>query len=114
MAAIEKRHIVLTPGVLGGKPRIEGTRIAVEHIAIAYNSGQSIDEIVESYQGITHADVFAALAYYYDHKEEMDAKIKHDDKAYEKLYQENLKQTSSLRKQLKERGKKKSGITSAD
>ena len=113
MAAIEKRHVVATDGVFGGKPRIDGTRIAVEHLAISYNSGQSIDEIVESFQGITHADVFAALTYYYDHKEEIDAKIKHDEKEHEKLYQENLKQTSHLRKQLKERGKKM-GLTSAD
>ena len=113
MAVIEKIHIVATHGVLGGKPRIDGTRIAVEHIAIAYNSGLSIDEIVESYQGITHADVFAALAYYHDHKEEMDAKMEHDEKEYKKLYQENIKQTSDLRKQLKERGKK-TGIIRAD
>lgn len=106
MAALEKKHIVATPGILGGKARINGTRIAVEHIAIAYNSGQSIDEIVESYQGITHADVFAALAYYYDHKEEVDAMIKQDEQEYEKLYQENLKQTSQFRKRWKASNKK--------
>lgn len=113
MAAIEKIHVVSTPGILGGKPRIDGTRIAVEHIAIAYNSGLSIDEIVESYQGITYADVFAALAYYYDHKEEIDAKIERDEKEFEKLYQENVTQTSQLRKKLQQRGKK-TGIIRAD
>lgn len=113
MAAIEKRHIVATPGTLGGKPRIDGTRISVQHIAISYISGQSIEEIVEAYEGITHADVFAALTYYYDNKDEMDAKIKRDDEEYEKLYQENLKQTSPLRKKLKERGKRM-GLTGAD
>jgi len=113
MAVIEKRHVVATSGILGGKPRIDGTRIAVEHIAIAYNAGQSTDEIVESYQGITHADVFAALAYYYDQKAEMDEKIKHDEQAYEKLYRENVVQTSRLRKKLKERGKKM-GINRVD
>lgn len=113
MAAIEKKHIVATPGIFGGKARINGTRIAVEHIAIAYNSGQSIDEIVESYQGIVHADVFAALAYYYDHKEEVDAMIKQDEQEYEKLYRENLNQTLQLRKQLKAH-RKKMRVSSAD
>ncbi len=113
MAVVEKRHIVATDGVLGGKPRIDGTRIAVEHIAISYNTGQSIDEIVESYQGITHADVFAALAYYYDHKAEIDAKIKQDEEEHEKLHQKNLKQTSQLRKKLKEHSRK-IGLASAD
>ncbi len=113
MAAIEKKHIVATPGILGGKARIDGTRIAVEHIAIAYNSGQSIDEIVGSYQGITHADVFAALAYYYDHKEEVDAMIKQDEQEYEKLYRENLNQTLQLRKQLKAY-RKKMRVSTAD
>lgn len=106
MAVTQRKHIIATPGVLGGKPRIDGTRIAVEHIAIAYNSNLSIDEIVESYQGITHADVFAALAYYYDHKGEIDAKIRREEKEHKKLYQENLKQTSQHRKQLKARAKK--------
>ena len=105
MAVIAKIHIVATPDVLGGKPRIDGTRIAVEHIAIAYNTSLSIDKIMESYQGITHADVFAALAYYHDHKAEMDTKIEQDEKEYKKLYQENMQQTSDLRRQLKERGK---------
>ncbi len=43
----------------------------------------------------------------------MDAKIKRDDQEHEKLYQENLKETSHLRKQLKERAKKM-GLTGAD
>lgn len=113
MAVTKKTHIISTPGVLGGKARIDGTRISVEHIAMAYNSNASIDEIVESYQGITHADVFAALAYYYDNKKEMDERIKRSEKEYEKLHQENLKQTSQLRKRLKARGKK-SRINRAD
>ncbi len=113
MAILLKKHIVATPGVLGGKPRIDRTRISVEHIAIAYNSGLSIENIVESYQGITHSDVFAALAYYYDNKEEIDAKIKQDAEEYKKMHSQNLQETSRLREKIKKR-KVKKGTISAD
>ncbi|MDX1964531.1 MAG: DUF433 domain-containing protein [Pirellulales bacterium] len=29
---IDKEHIVMTPGVCGGKPRIAGTRIKVQYV----------------------------------------------------------------------------------
>lgn len=38
--AIEYPHIVKTPGVRGGKARIDGTRICVVDVAIAYQQGQ--------------------------------------------------------------------------
>lgn len=85
MITIEKRHIVATPNVLGGKPRIDGTRIAVEHIAIAYNSGQRPEEIVDNYEGILLSDVFAALTYYFDHKDEIDKRIEEGKKFVKKL-----------------------------
>ena len=53
------RHIVRDPDVLGGKPHIEGHRIAVHHIAWWYSQGESAE----------------VLAYYYDHKDEIDREI---------------------------------------
>jgi uncharacterized protein (DUF433 family) len=46
MERVSKEHIEITPGVLGGKPRIAGHRIAVAHIAEMYlKMGQSVEEI---------------------------------------------------------------------
>ena len=73
---LETTRIVRSPGVCGGKPRIDGHRIKVEHIAVCYERmGMSPDEIVTSHPTITLAQVHAALAYYYEHKQEIDADI---------------------------------------
>jgi uncharacterized protein (DUF433 family) len=70
-------HIVITPGICGGKPRIAGNRIKVSHIAIAHERmGLTPDEIVSIYPEITLGQVYAALSYYWDHRDEIDADIK--------------------------------------
>lgn len=63
-------HIVVTPGTCGGKPRIAGHRIRVQDIALWHERlGYSVAEIVARYPQLTPAEVHAALAYYYDHRE---------------------------------------------
>jgi uncharacterized protein (DUF433 family) len=68
-------HIESTPDVVGGKPRIAGHRITVQDIAIWHERlGQSVDEIASEYD-LSLADVHAALAYYFDHRAEIDRDI---------------------------------------
>jgi uncharacterized protein (DUF433 family) len=70
------QHIEITPGVLGGKPRIAGRRIAVQDVVIWHERmGLSADEIATEH-GLTLADVYAALAYYYDNRAEIDGAIR--------------------------------------
>ena len=72
-------HLDMTPGVAGGKPRIAGSRITVQDVAIWHEfMGQSADEICAE-RNLTLADVHAALAYYFDHREEIDSTIKADE-----------------------------------
>ncbi|NET32008.1 MAG: DUF433 domain-containing protein [Cyanothece sp. SIO1E1] len=72
MISVISEHIEITPGVCGGKPRIAGHRIRVEDIVIWHEQrGLYPDEIVSQYPSITLADVYAALAYYHDHFEEI-------------------------------------------
>ena len=69
------QHIEITPGISGGKPRIAGHRITVENIVIWHERlGKSADEIASDYD-ITLADVYAALAYYFDHRHEIDQSL---------------------------------------
>jgi uncharacterized protein (DUF433 family) len=70
------RHIEITPGVAGGKPRIAGHRITVANIALWHERfGKSADEIAAEYD-LDLASIYAALAYYFDHREEIDQSIK--------------------------------------
>ncbi|NGP16798.1 DUF433 domain-containing protein [Devosia aurantiaca] len=57
------KRIVATPGVLGGKPSIDGTRVGVSHILEALAAGDTAEEIVDSLPWLTHDDIRAALIY---------------------------------------------------
>jgi uncharacterized protein (DUF433 family) len=73
-------RIISTPETCGGKPRIAGHRIAVKYVVLAHQrGGMSPDEIVSAHPGLTLADVHAALAYYFDHRDAIDADIRDDD-----------------------------------
>jgi uncharacterized protein (DUF433 family) len=84
--SVSAEHIEITPGVCGGKPRIAGHRIKVQHVVVWHERmGQSPDEIVSQHPGITLADVHAALAYYWDHREQIDADIREGQAFADKL-----------------------------
>lgn len=69
----EHPHIVKIEGVRGGQAIIEGTRIAVWHVVdYYYRVGLSVEEILLDWDALTPAQVFGALAYYHDHREEID------------------------------------------
>ena len=86
MEAIKIQHITKTSGVCGGKGCIAGHRIRVMDVVLWHEMrGYSPDEIVEMFPGITLADVHAALAYYFDHREEINADFKRDQEVAEKL-----------------------------
>ena len=72
------QHIVVDPTVSGGKPRIKGRRITVQQIALWYErQGMGADEIATAYD-LSLGDVYAALAYYHDHRTEIDASMRSD------------------------------------
>lgn len=86
MQQMEIRHITKTPGVCGGKACIAGHRIRVMDIVVWHEMrGYSPDEVVDMFPGITLADVHAALAYHFDHREEIQADLKRDEELAEKL-----------------------------
>ena len=66
-------HIVKLEGVCGGEATIENTRIAVWHIVgYYYKVGMSVEEILADWDYLTPSQVFSALAYYHDNKDEVD------------------------------------------
>lgn len=63
MAAQPSQWIESSPDVLGGKPRIRGTRISVEFLLELLAGGASRDEILEAYPQVTADGFSAALEY---------------------------------------------------
>lgn len=91
-------HIETTPGIVGGKPRIAGRRITVQDVAIWHERlGRSVDEIASDYD-LTLADIYAALAYYFDHREAIDRTI-----AEEQALAEALRQATPSKVRVSER-----------
>ncbi len=79
------QHIEITPGIAGGKPRISGHRISVQDIAIWHERmGKTADEIAAEYD-LHLADIYAALAYYFDHRVEIDRQIEESQAFVEAL-----------------------------
>lgn len=57
--------IVKTPDTCGGRPRIARRRLSVQQIAVLHTREKlSPEAIKEEYDGLTLAEVHAALAYY--------------------------------------------------
>ena len=81
------QHIEITPGVCGGRPRIVGRRIRVQDIYEWHElMGWSPDEIASQF-GLTLGDIHAALAYYFDHREEIQQQMRTDEEFVEHMKQ---------------------------
>src|SRR5947199_3817177 len=80
------QHITKTPGVCGGRACIAGHRVRVlDIVAWSEKRGCSPDEIVDMFPGITLADVYAALAYYFDNRQEIEEDFRYADEWAERL-----------------------------
>ena len=72
---VESPHIVKTPGIRGGKARIDGTRICVVDIVAVHQQVIEPKEILTYFSSrpLTLAEVYSARAYSHDHPDEIDA-----------------------------------------
>jgi uncharacterized protein (DUF433 family) len=67
------RYIVRSPDVRGGNARVEGTRIAVHDVIGLLQNGETVDSLAAScLPTLTKAQVYECLAYYEDHRGEVD------------------------------------------
>ena len=72
-------HVEVTPGVMGGRPRVVGRRIAVADVAVWHEQlRMTADEISDAYD-LSLADVHGALTYYFDHRDAIDRQIAEAD-----------------------------------
>jgi uncharacterized protein (DUF433 family) len=73
------RHIVSTPNICFGQPRIAGHRITVADVATMHlRKDLSLEEIAAKHK-LDPAAVYAAMAFYFDHREEIERRIRKDD-----------------------------------
>jgi len=88
MESVLERHIEIGAETRGGKPRISGTRITVADIVMMnLRLGLSVHEIASKFD-LDLAAVHAALAYYYDHRSEIDESVEADE-AFAEAFRRN-------------------------
>jgi uncharacterized protein (DUF433 family) len=71
-------HVTKQSGVRGGRACIDQTRIAVVDIAGMLEQGKSPDEMLVAYPSLNLAQIHAALSYYYENKDEIEAELTED------------------------------------
>jgi uncharacterized protein (DUF433 family) len=72
-------HVARTPGVCGGRPIVQGTRIPVKVLVGYHRMGYSPAEILAGFPDLAPAQLHDALSYYYDHQAESDADMEADE-----------------------------------
>ncbi len=79
------------PEVCGGRPCIAGTRIRVQDVFVWHElQGQTADEIVSRFPQLSMADVYAALAYYWDHRDEIQSEMQAESDLVTRLRQSSV------------------------
>ena len=63
MQANWRNHIVSTPDVLRGKPRLKGTRIPVSLVLGYLAAGKSAQEVIKKFPDLTEEQIAACLDY---------------------------------------------------
>lgn len=80
--------IVRTPDTCGDRPRIGTTRVSVQQVAMLHKQGLSAVEVVQEYEFLNLAQVYAALAYYHANQEEIEAYLLEEEAEYDRLIAE--------------------------
>ncbi|QDV38378.1 DUF433 domain-containing protein [Tautonia plasticadhaerens] len=88
-----------------GRPIVSGTRFKVRLIAQDHVAhGRDAEEIRRHHPGLTLGQIHSALAYYYDHKDEMDRDLEERHRRVDRLRAESASEESPGRRRLRERG----------
>jgi len=78
--------VEINPKICNGSPVVAGTRIRIVDIAIEYEYlSRPPDEIITAHPHLKLEQVHDALSYYYEHRAEMDKKIKEDKQFIQNL-----------------------------
>ena len=91
MNTIESINLIYrNPKIRGGRPCIVGTGLRVTDVVMSMQYGErSPEQIAEDFQ-ITLGQVHAALAYYYENKDEIDTDIREDIRIGRQLAEEGF------------------------
>ena len=91
MKTIESINLIYRdPSVRGGRPCIVGTGLRVMDIVMEQEQGEREPEKIALLYEIPIGEVYAALAYYHEHKKEIDQDIQVDHEYIRRVKAETL------------------------
>ncbi len=77
---------LLDPDTEGGW-RLAGTRVSLDSVVQAFRTGATPEEICQDFPSLTLARVYAAIAYYLEHRDQIDAYLRDQQQAAAQLHQ---------------------------
>ena len=80
--------IARSPEICGDRPRIAGARVSVQQIAALHKDGLRPTDILNEYEFLNLAQIYAALAYYYANQTEIEAYLAEEAAEYDRLVAE--------------------------
>ncbi len=83
--------------VLGGEPRIGGTRVGVRHVASRVIEANQTPAVVADQLDISLSAVYEALSYYYDHVGEMREYEQANEAAFESVRETSVKPKETVK-----------------
>jgi len=101
MEALLTQHLEAQPEVRGGRVCLAGTRISVADVVLLHlRMGRPLEEVAGTYD-LPLAALHTAMAYYFEHKDEIDRSIE-EDRAFAEAFER--RNVSPLREKLKALG----------
>ncbi|WP_436910677.1 DUF433 domain-containing protein [Halosimplex marinum] len=82
--------------VLGGEPRIDGTRVGVRHVAARVIDSDQSPAYVADQLDLSLAEIYEALSYYYGHVEQMRDLERENEDAFERVRESSLKPKETI------------------
>lgn len=82
-AAVSYPHIVSSPNLFQGEPHVDGLRIRVRDVVLARDQGGYTPEEIAAtvHPDLSLAQVYSALAYFEDHKAEIEQATRREQDA---------------------------------
>ena len=71
-----------------GVCRVSGTRVTLETLVHAFQQGATAEEIAQQYPSVPLADVYATIAYYLKHRDEIDRYLQNVEEEETRVLQE--------------------------
>jgi len=98
-----------------GVIRVSGTRVTLDTVVSAFNTGATAEEIVQQFPSLPLADVYAVISYYLKRHSEVENYLKLRQNQAEKMRQENEKRfdPQGIRERLLARSTKKEELNNA-